>query len=57
MAQQVANGRQIDTRFQKRYGSAVPEAVRMQSLLFEIWRLTPGHAKTSGKDMADSEAA
>ena len=27
----------------------------MQSLLFEIRRLAPGQAKTSGKDMADSE--
>src|ERR1700730_6411079 len=36
--QHVADGREIDAGLEKRYGSAVPHAVRMESFLGQGWR-------------------
>jgi hypothetical protein len=55
MAEQVTDCRQVNTRLQKRYGRAVPDAVGMQPFLAQIRSVAACNAKTPCEDMANSE--
>lgn len=55
MPQQVADGRQVNARFQERHGSTVANAMWVQPLLAEIRRGTASRAETSGEDVTDAE--
>jgi len=56
MSQHVADGRQIDTRFEKRDGCAVANAVRVQPLLSEIWNALASILNALGENISDTEA-
>jgi hypothetical protein len=54
--EQVADGGQVYTGFQKRYGGAVAHAVRMESFLPQVRRIVTGTRQAVSKDVPDSEA-
>lgn len=53
----MADGRQIDAGLQKRYGSAMPNAVWMQPLFLKIRNKITGRLEMLGEDMPNSKPA
>ena len=53
--EQMADGRQVGAGFQKRYGRAVPHAVRMESFLSQVRSIITGPHKALAQDVSDSE--
>ncbi len=57
MPEHVADGRDIHSGLEQRHRSAVPHAVRVESLLCQRWRVFGGSIQASGENVTNSEPA
>ena len=56
MSEDVADGGQIDARFEKRHGCAVAHAVRVQPFPLEIGNILVSILNALAEDVPDAEA-